>query len=246
MRPRSVAGLLLAVAAPPAAGAQEAEPPGRAAELLQEAFRAEVVYPQARRELQGTIGFDYQRDPGFRIWETVLLIEFGLTDRLQLAAGLPFRGERVAPAAEDRGLGRPEIGVLFAVLPALDPVALSAEIDVGLPALSGDDAGVEWGGSLIAAVRAGPAQVHAGVGVEVEDGDAIPVGGLVGIYPLGRWRLLLEASGFHEGETVAFLTPGVVLQVMDDLELAVGVPIPVTRAAPGTNLVVKLTLEAGL
>jgi hypothetical protein len=115
-----------AALAPPAAGAQESA--ARAAALpqfVQELFVAETVQLQGRGETQLTLKARTRsrEDPQTH---SHLVVEYGITDRLQLSVRTPTFDRH-----PDDELRRAQPSVFVALLPGARPLALSARAGAG-------------------------------------------------------------------------------------------------------------------
>lgn len=224
-------------------------------QLPQELAITTSVVVQDADEFQSTAGFRYFRLPDQRHITAEADFEYGLTDRWELDADVPYEFVKPNRARSVDGIGDVETAVRYAVVPVdQQPVAVTAGLGVGIP--TGDrsrDLGegrltVEpfftastWLGRFNAQLNCGWQRAVTSAGEEPRDEFAYNVAIL---YPVDRWFFTLEGNGTSTRETTAYyITPEVVCRLAKNIEFLVGVPIGVTRAAADYGVVVEVTLE---
>ena len=229
---RRTSTVAAALAAPLLAGAAAAQAPARGEplpQLAQELFLAETVYSQDRGEIQLTL---YSRvEDGSH---TRLLTEYGVTDRFQLSMKTPAL-ERRAGDDEDEKLYEGE--VLYALLPAARPLALSASVEVSFARGEAP----QWEPMLVAARGWGRLQLHGTAAAELSSGDEAGWGALAGVFDAGRATPTLELvrSADHED----FVVPGLFVHPGSGAELGVGVPVCLSCGRRTEGFRAMLTVE---
>jgi hypothetical protein len=247
----------------PAAAAEE-ESEKRA--LIEEFLTAEPSYVQLKGEIEFSSAFDYRKPAGD--WSVPVLVEYGITDRLEAEVEASYLSVPV-DGSRNRGPGDVELGLHYALRPDVDKVAVTLGADVGLP--TGDEArGLGSGRTdveffAIAGLKLARAELHVtgmlGVEEEVELGL-----NAAAVYPRGDLRFTLE-SNVHRGakrtgerivgqelaETLGeeggdedlwvVVTPGLFHRPSPEIEYGIGVPIGLTRAAPGWGIIGRMTIE---
>ena len=250
-------GLVSLVAIAAAQGGRE--PP----KLLEEFLTAEPCYVQTRGEFEFSAAFDYRKPAAD--WRIPLLLEYGITDRLEAEVeggyvSLPGAGSR------EGGPGDMELGLLYALRPGVGKVAVTVGAALGLP--TGDESKGLGSGKIdvellgIAGMPLGRAELHVTGMLEIED-EAEPGLNAAAVYPRGDFRFTLEANVLRgtartrtveqeladepgEGEaeeTWVVLTPGLIHRPGPELEYGIGVPIGLTDTAPDWGIIGRLTIE---
>jgi hypothetical protein len=227
---------------------------GQVDEVLQELFLGEAVYPQDAGELQVTaeLGAGRLGGPRGRSEATGgLLVELGLTERLQLAARAPVAwvdadGERAA------GLGNASVEAMYNPLSdRARGLAVSAGIEVSLPAPSrvGEDA---WGVEGFAVAYKVLGRVHANltVGVELElprgagTEREVAVAGALGVFaPIGRWVPVLEVRVDAGAEPAATMAAGALWHPAGSFELGAAVQLGLDARSIGGFMVATVELD---
>ena len=232
--------------------------------LIEEFLTAEPTYVESKGEFQVGAAIDYRRPA--RDWRVPVLVEFGITDRIEAEVeasyvSLPGAGSR------NRGPGDVELGLHYALRPDVENVAVTLGVDIGLPTgneakgLGSGQTNLEFLG--IAGVRLGLAELHVAGRVEFDD-EAEPALNAATVYPRGDFRFTLEANilrgaektGFVEQDLmeepgegtdhenlVVVVTPGLFHHPSPEIEYGIGVPIGLTRAAPDWGIIARLTIE---
>lgn len=224
------------VAQTPAAPRDDAD-----GELLQEFFLGETVYPQHRHELQVTIGSAWRRSGGRSAMNLPVIVEFGLSNRLQLSTELSLAA--VPGPDAPGGLAELETAVLYAIRPDVRRLAVSAGLEFSIPVVDEGDEDEElaWRPFVIAAQSVGRAQIHAGLRPRTRQQAVVNV---AAVYPIGAWRATLEAAGtFGRGGSL-LAAPGLLWASPVGLEIGVGVPVRVGGNVAERGLVFLLTYEA--
>ena len=128
-------------------------------EYVQEFFLADAVRSQEKGELQVTFGFDFRHGSGTNAF---MKSEFGVTDRLQLSAEVPYgEGDEDIPASSPTW-STPKVGVQYQIIHGQVPFSLTAGIHTELSSRE-----IEWEPSIIAARAVGKMQLHASVSANI-------------------------------------------------------------------------------
>lgn len=237
--------------------AQEGKPPGTGARLepvFQELFLGELVFPQEQGEFQFTTGYCYahRRDRDFQL---PLLLEYGITNRFQVAAAFPIEflyGETARPT----GLGNVELEAYYTfVNDASAGRACGAGFAVGLPsATSGvGHRALRYEPILVAYQEFDAFAVNGFAGLEIEDplsGDEpAQLGGQLGMAAFKQvgplvpvLELLIEIEA---DESRARLAPGLYWRPHrpKKWELGVALPVGLTGDTPAFGVILLATWE---
>jgi hypothetical protein len=226
-----VAAAVSLVLLPVAARAQE-EGEDELPELIQELFIAETVYPQGAGEVQLTADARFA-DAG----TARLLVEYGITDRLQVSATTPYL------ELEDGGTDETvSAGVLYNLV---NTRALAASVSLEATIPTGDnESDIEWEPSLVVAREVGMAQLHASVAAGITSDETELSPGLGLMLAAGRLTPTLELTAtLADGESPEVaLTPGIFVHLLENLEAGIGAPLNVHDASL-PDVVAMVTLE---
>lgn len=244
-----------ALALPLAAHAQSAsgsrherqEAAEAAQEQVEESFQEPFLGDSAQAQEKGSVQLGLQprlrRSGEKEGLETPLHAEVGLTDQLQLEAELPV--QLAAGMGVSNGVGNAEVGALYGFVSNRETgFVFSAGLNALLPTASNTVGDRAYGVTprLLALEDFGPAIVNGSVGLDVsrttEDGaswNAEPELALALLGKLGAVRPLFEvAAQFQDEGTQLALSPGVLVELGEDLEL--GLAVPFEREASGGPL----------
>ncbi len=224
---RVCAAVLVVLALVPGrAWGQEEE--GTLPELVQELFQAEAAYPQEAGEIQLTVAARPQN--------ARLLVEYGITDRLQVSAATPYL--QLDQDSEEAW----EAGVLYNLVNGPDR-AVSVSLEVEIPT-SGDGTAVSWEPALIAARRMGSVQLHGTLAASWSRDESELSPGVGLLLDAGRLTPTLElTAAMARGEAAEVaLTPGIYLHLGRNLEFGIAKPLRL-QGAPQAEVLALLTLE---
>lgn len=256
-RPRaSLVSLLVASAAAAPAEPERTEAEDEPARPpIEELFLGETAFPQEALELQITSAPRWERDGhqvGFRI---PLLLELGITDRLQLGGELPLELARQESGVV-AGLGSVELEALYNLVNERGlGLAVSAGLGAGLPAgargLGAPGYALEPFVSLDKAIGG----VHVGISASAEirlptagrDAAELSPGASLGvILPLGDVVPTLELAAEIEDTTSLLVAPGVLWHPARGLELGAALELGLAGEAPDAGLMLLFTREIEL
>jgi hypothetical protein len=181
--------------------------------------------------------------------------EYGLTDRWEFDADVPYEFIRPNNAHTIDGIGDVEAAVRYGVVPVDQrPIALTAGLGVGIP--TGDrtrDLGdgrltlepffttSTWVGGVNAQLNGGwqRAVTNGGEGPRDEFEYNVAI-----LYPVDRWYFGLEGNGISDRNAmVYYVTPELIWKPTNNLQLLIGVPIGVTHESADYGIVASVTLE---
>jgi Putative MetA-pathway of phenol degradation len=241
--------LLLPISCPLAQEAQADK------QLPQEFAITTSVVLQDADELQSTADFRFFKLPDQKRITVAADFEYGLTDRWELDAEVPYEFVNPNDGRSVDGIGDVEAAVRYGVVPLDDkPFALTAGLGAGIP--TGDrtrDLGEgrlklepfftasTWLGRFNAQLNCGwqRAVASAGNGPSDEFEYNVAV-----IYPVDRWFLVLEGNGTSTREaTTYYVTPELVCRLTKGVEFLLAVPIGVTGASADYGVIASMTLE---
>lgn len=207
-------------------------------ELIQEFFSSEAVYLQARNQVQFTLGAQSHSLSGMAMRRLPVVLEFGLSDRLQINGEFSlFPASSQGPAGDSEL----EFGLLFGVRRDIHTLAIAAGFDAGMPVGA---EGMSFEPFVVVARSLGRLQIHASAGAELGEERGYRVGA-AGILPVGPLRLTLEATRASLDGGSMFVTPGLIWASPFGLEIGAGLPIDI-RGFVRRSLVVLLTYEVQL
>jgi hypothetical protein len=229
--------------------------PFQVEEVFQELFLGEIVYPQERGEIQFTTGFLLARERPENSRLPVVL-EYGITDRLQIAAEFPvdFIGSENAKA---EGMGNVELEVYYNFFSdRCSGWAAGLGFGAGLPSATsevGENAFI-YEPFLVLYRDLGRSQVNFSGGLEIEDlreGDetAGVSGDVATAWFMKRKSLvyLLECGvEIEQDATPVRLAPGIYWQPPTrNMEIGISLPIGLGGDAPEVGVLVLATWEFG-
>lgn len=234
------------------AGAQETTEDKRLPEEL--AITRSVVMQDAD-ELESTASFNFFKLPDQKRITTAAEFEYGLTDRWELDAGVPYEFVNPNDGSSANGIGDIEAAVRYGVIPpGKQPFALDVGLGFGIP--TGDrthDLGEgrltlepsftasTWIGRFNAQLNCGWQRAVTNAGEEPRNDFEYNVAIL---YPVGHWFLAVEGNGASTHEaTTYYITPELIWKPTPNLQFLVAVPIGVTGAAADYGVVASVTLE---
>jgi hypothetical protein len=231
--------VLAALLAPAVAAAAPPDEP--APWLIEEFFLARNVHPQDKGEVQVTWSLQHSGEEDVSTTNMTFEAEYGITDRLQVQAELPW--QRVHPRAGDAAAGfeNMEAGAQYAF--ARGPRRmLTVGADVELPTSGDSDADAEVEPYVIVGHSLGRGEAHASFSYGLgEDHDS--AWDVAGVAPYRKWRGTLEVNGRRTGRVDSVrITPGVVWKGLRGYEVGVAVPVGVHNA-PGAGIAVTIDAE---
>ena len=237
--------ILLAVVLVPFSWAGASESEDDQEELIQEFFTAETAVVQEKGEVQLTLGIQYFEEGETKIWETPFVLEFGITDQLQVAASTTHFWDKQSGMKQASGLGEVSVEIAYGILTDMDKLVLTAGLEAVFPEQDQRDSQIqedetEWEPFAIIARQIGAGQIHLGTGVSLEEKE-LEVH-LAGVYPWKNWRGTLEFNGSFDDEEEKTYTPGLTW-VTNGFEVGVGLVIGETQNVADNRLIVHFTRE---
>ena len=200
-------------------------------QLIQEFLFTEAVYPQEKGEVQFTASHYYIPKTDLTAANTSLLVEYGLTQFLQIEAEVPYLWNDPNPGEAIRGVGDVEVGLLYNFWNKRQ-ISVSAVLEAGIPTGNQEkelgNGTIAWEPKLILANQWGRLQTHLDVGLELAPEETEYVYNLAAIYPLGAFKIVTELNGSYEqesgepGQGQWFITPAFIWNGVQGLEVALG------------------------
>lgn len=211
-------------------------------EYIQEFFLSDAVRCQEKGEWQLTAAVDSRQRIGT---SGVLKTQYGMTNRLQLSAELPYGLTEEETAESGSRWSTASLGVEYQIIPSDSPFVLSAGIAIVVPVRSGAE--VEYEPTLLMAKSFRQLQIHASFVADVEAEKPAFQYNLASVYPVQRhWFPTFEFNGRSlHGNSAFYLTPGLYRHLPHRLEIGAGAPFGVAGAAGRLGIVGKLTWELG-
>lgn len=223
---------------------------GESHALVEELILGESPYPQEAGELQVTLSVEHLSTEEENTTDLVAELELGITDWLQVGVEVPYRWIDGKEGEEDED-GLRDVGVsVLCVLLNDDALILSGAVEVNFP--SGDEdkelgeGKIEVEPMLLGAARFDGIELYGGVGGEITDEDEVFTYSAGLVAALGPVVGLLEVSGesgAEGGGDEAVIAPGLAVEVMDDVELLIGVPIGLNDDSPDWGATFRVTAE---
>ncbi len=213
------------------------------------------IVMQDADELESSASFSFLKFRDQKQITTAAEFEYGLTDRWELDAEVPYRFVNPNGARAASGIGDVEAAVRYGIIPiGKTPLALDVGLAVGAP--TGDrihDLGEgrltltpfftasTWAGPVNAQLNCAWERAVTSAGEEPRDNFVYNVAIL---YPIERWFLVLEGNGTSSHElTTYYVTPELIWRPARRLQFLIAAPIGVTRAAADYGIVASVTLE---
>lgn len=220
---------------------------------IEEFFVGRTVQTQEAGQVQMSVGGMHQRDGDLRFSEIRTRAEYGLTDRLQLQAELPFQvNDQPSNFEAQTDVSNFQVGATYSLLRGDDPISLSAGMDVAVPVGNANtmpdgvnDERTTWKPSLMVGSDLGPTQLHADVQGEIGQGS----NGLnynVGlVYPAGVLAPTMElnARTTENASPQFYATPGLYYNFSERAELGVGVPIGLNEQSRDGQIMAKFNFK---
>ena len=224
--------------------------------IVEELFLGLVVYPQERGEFQFSTGFRsaHKKTDDFRL-ET--FIEYGITDRLQIAAEFPVDFLRAEPE-KIQGLGNVELETYYNFYnnPRCGR-AYGVGFVLGLPTATPEvgERAMIYESFFVAYQEFKPFYFNFFAGIDVEDSliaeEESQVGGDIALAVFRKYdQFVLDLElgiKIEEGETPVRLAPALYWHPRDwkDTEFAVSLPIGLTGETPNLGVLLMITKEFG-
>jgi hypothetical protein len=211
-------------------------------EYIQEFFLSDAVRCQEKGEWQLTAGVDSRQHIGT---SSLLKTQYGVTNRLQLGAELPYGLTEEETGATRSRWSTASLGVEYQIIRSNQPFALSAGIAIGVPVRSNGE--LEYEPTLLMAKGFRKLQIHASFVADIEEEKPSFQYNLASVYPVQRrWFPTFEFNGRSlHGNAAFYLTPGLYRHLEHGLEVGVGVPLGVGGMAGRAGVVGKVTWELG-
>ncbi len=267
----TLAGIEQTVA--PSTNSQDPAEAEDSAQLVQEVFQTELVYPQEKGEVQITTAAVWHEEQDGRLMRVPLVIEYGFTDDWQVEIELnPVQDREGGDGESANGIGDLELGTKYSFMNIGGStfhaaVGLDVVVPVGDPDQDLGEGLLEFE-PYVALGRDFPelnnAHLFGQVGLALvrrsrgtdsgeEEGPAahelsVNTGFLV---PVQNLRFVAELNWStnrwnHEGDEASlFLTPGVVWDLPGTWEVGVGVPIGLMDNEDRFRVIGQLTWEFG-
>ncbi len=220
---------------------------------VDELFIGRTVQTQNAGEVQLSVGAMHQRDGDLRFTEIVSRAEYGLSDRLQLQAQLPFQiNDRPSNFEAQTDVSNLQVGATYSIFRGDDPVSLSAGMDVAVPIGKNvampdgrNDGQTIWKPSLMAAHDFGPAQLHADAQAEISRGDDAINYNVGAIYKGGviAPTMELNARSMQNSAPEFYATPGLFYRFSETAQVGLGVPIGLNEQSRDGQIMAKINVR---
>lgn len=220
---------------------------------IQDFFIGRTVQTQDAGDLQLSVGAMHQRDGDLRFSEIRTRAEYGVSDRLQLQAELPFQiNDRPSNFEAQTDVSNFQVGATYSILRGDDPISLSAGMDVAIPV--GDEAPMPdgrndsrnvWKPSLMVGRDLGPTQAYGDVQAEIGEGSNAVNYNIGVVYPAGTLAPTMElnARAVENGTPEFYATPGLYYNFSERAELGLGVPIGLNDQSRQGQIMAKFNFQ---
>lgn len=221
----------------------------------EELMVGQTVYTQPQGVTQMILSGSQERDDDFRGSKVSARAEFGLTDRLQVQAEVPFDiTDRSSNFAAQSGISRVEAGAKYLITEPGSDVGFAAGMDIEVPLAKASDMtgdrpteGPLYKPSLIIAAGGGPVTVHGSAQAELgmpQQGLNASIGGQ---YAAGSWvpSVELNSESQENIKPEFYATPGVTYKFSENAQLGVGAAIGLNEQSAPVNLMAKFSLQLG-
>jgi hypothetical protein len=223
--------------------------------LPEEFASTESIVLQDEDELQATVRLDNWKLSGEKRLTAQAKFEYGLTDRWQLEAAVPYTWLNPDNEASVKGIGDVEVATRYGVLDdRKQPFALDVGLDLSAPAGDrGRDLGEgrlaieplftasRWLSTLNAQFNFAWRRAITNAGKEPRDEFEY---NLAVVCPLRGWFLVIEGNGEStHRQTKYYVTPEVIWRPRKNVEFLLALPVGVTRSAGGFGVTGAITVE---
>jgi hypothetical protein len=213
------------------------------------------VVIQEADELESTFSFQYFKRQPRENYAAEAELEYGLTDRWEIDADVPYEWIRPKNEAGADGIGDMEAAVRYGVIPlGQRPISLTAGLGFGIPTadrthelgerrltLEPFFTASTWLGRCNVQLNGGWTRAVTNSGDEPRDDFEYNVAIL---YPVKRWYVVLEGNGDSSSDvTTYYVTPELIWRPIKTLELLVAAPLGVTRESADYGVVATVSLE---
>jgi len=235
-------------------GGVSAQEPTNDKLLPEELAITRSVVIQDADELESTFSFQCFKQLPKENYTAEAEFEYGLTDRWEIDADVPYEFVRPKNEVGADGIGDMEAAVRYGVLPlGQRPLSLTTGIGFGIP--TGDRTRDLGEGQLTlepfftASTWLGRCNVqfNGGWSRAVTHSDVGPRNdfeyNLAILYPMKHWYVVLEGNGESGSDaTTYYVTPELIWRPIKTLELLVAAPLGVTRESADYGAVVAVSL----
>lgn len=205
---------------------------------IEEFFRSEAVRSEDKGELQSTLEAEGFRKNGA---DAELDFEYGVSDRLQLNAELPFGILSAAQSEVPPSWSSVNVGIVYQFVRSTHPFALSAGLGASLATSRRGE--FAWEPEVLAAKQLGPMQLHASFLADLAKDSREYEYNLASVTNLhSGWFPTLEfnARRTDTGTNLFYLTPGIYRHFPHRIEAGVAL-----SAGSYFGVVGKVTWEVG-
>jgi hypothetical protein len=218
---------------------------------VHEFFLTEAVFSNERGEYQPYIAADYRRHSA-DLWHTRLNVglEYGVTDRLQVAVSIPWVAVHDADDGGGSGAGDLSAEIFYNVIPTTASIALSVAAGLVLPTgdanrgFGEDEEELEL--TMIMAGRAASVQWQFNLGGEWTEEQGELVYGLAMLPMQWQWTIVptfeLSGAGTDEDREL-YATPGLHWRPAENAGLGFGLPVGLNSGAQRLRVMMYYTVE---
>lgn len=212
-------------------------------------FLADTPYIQSQEDWRVSASYLRLRHGTGRAADAALRMDYGVMEKMQARALIPYRTLRLTGGGRSSGLGDPALEILYDVAPTTSDTPLAAYGGVNLP--TGDeDKGLGRGETAFSAglrsvFRLGSVDFFANAGIEWDDEGGHLKSHFALVREIDRWLPVLEVSGLAATGAEKFITPGVIYRTWGGTELGLAFPIGMGAHAPRDGFMLRATRNFG-
>lgn len=226
-----------------APGRDNARPsPQSEAPLVQELFISETVSTQERHEVQATIGAQLYRQTGTTLVQSLFKVEYGISNRLQVESEVSIEHVRGLDPDFNTGPQDVSVAIRYAFLRRSRRFRFTGGL--GLNFLSPENRAVRLEPSIVGATNVGKAQFQVGAAMTLT-GLREHQYTLAAVYPVRRWRPILEFKLEEAGEEVGSIIAVGLIRNVHGFEIGIASPIRLTGFGPRVTPMFLITHEFG-
>jgi hypothetical protein len=220
---------------------------------VEELFIGQTGYTQPQGSTQMILSGSQGRTGDLRNTNVIGRVEYGVTNNLQLQAELPFDiTDRSSNFEAQTGVSRAQVGAKYNFMDRINPVALSAGVDVEFPLGTSDDVtgdrpsqGPTYKPSLIVAGGTGITTVHASAQAELGQPSRAFKYSVGSMFKLGSWVPTKEFKSRAQDKVSPefYATPGLTYKFSDRAQIGAGAAIGLNDQSEDVRAVAKISLQ---
>lgn len=192
---------------------------------IQEFFRSPIVFTQSQNELQISTGLALSKL--YENWNSSIpfSLEYGITNKLEVEIEFPYNTYYNSNNERKSDFGNLEVGLMYNFTLNNNIIAISTLLDTELPTSGEGNENqandLELTPMIVLGKQFGKPQIHASLGSSFSNGETSFLYNLAFVHPLSFLKTTFELSGLTGEDESLFLTPGIIYNEIDELELGI-------------------------